>query len=216
MQAERCGEGWWQNFKGSFSHTIRTPRISPMALILRCKVVLAGDGGVGKSALTQMFQSNGAIYPKNYIMTIPVDFCVKEVAIPECDTAVELYLFDCAGNPLFKEAAVEHWSDASMIMLVYDVTNESSFDHCVSWLEEFAAARPEGTISGCVVANKIDLVERAVVASQRGAEFARNHGLAFFETSAAAGNHVEDPFVWMAKSFQKVYEERREMFSHVL
>jgi hypothetical protein len=31
----------------------------------------AGDEAVGKSALTQMFQSKGAVFPKNYKMVRP-------------------------------------------------------------------------------------------------------------------------------------------------
>ena len=67
-------------------------------LNLRCKVVIVGDTAVGKSALTQMFHSGGQRFPKNYFMTIGVDFCVKVVNIPDTDTAVELYLFDTAGQ----------------------------------------------------------------------------------------------------------------------
>ena len=48
-------------------------------LILRCKLVILGDACVGKTALTQVFQSGGSTYPKNYLMTTGADFCVKQV-----------------------------------------------------------------------------------------------------------------------------------------
>ena len=38
--------------------------------ILRCKLVIIGDACVGKTALTQVFQSGGSTYPKNYLMVI--------------------------------------------------------------------------------------------------------------------------------------------------
>ena len=69
-------------------------------LMLRCKVVVVGDATVGKSALISMFHSGGASYPKQYVMTSWVDFRVKQVDIPDTSTAVELYLFDCAGDPV--------------------------------------------------------------------------------------------------------------------
>lgn len=50
-------------------------------LVLRAKVTIVGDAGVGKSALTQKFHSGGHMYPKNYIMTTSVDFCMKEVSL---------------------------------------------------------------------------------------------------------------------------------------
>lgn len=37
-------------------------------LTLRCKVVVVGDAGVGKTAITQVFKNGGAKYPKNYAM----------------------------------------------------------------------------------------------------------------------------------------------------
>ncbi len=50
-----------------------------------------------------MFHSGGASYPKQYVMTSWVDFRVKQVDIPDTSTAVELYLFDCAGDPVFNQ-----------------------------------------------------------------------------------------------------------------
>jgi GTPase SAR1 family protein len=46
-------------------------------LVLRCKVSIVGDPGVGKSALSQMMHSGGHMFPKNYVMTTGVDFAVK-------------------------------------------------------------------------------------------------------------------------------------------
>ena len=74
-------------------------------LMLRCKVVVVGDATVGKSALISMFHSGGASYPKQYVMTSWVDFRVKQVDIPDTSTAVELYLFDCAGDPVFNQVS---------------------------------------------------------------------------------------------------------------
>ena len=53
--------------------------------------------------LISMFHSGGASYPKQYVMTSWVDFRVKQVDIPDTSTAVELYLFDCAGDPVFNQ-----------------------------------------------------------------------------------------------------------------
>ena len=57
-----------------------------------------GDPAVGKSALTQMFASNGQRFPKVYNMTCGVDLQVKPVKIPDTEEAVELHIFDTAGQ----------------------------------------------------------------------------------------------------------------------
>ena len=57
-----------------------------------------GDPAVGKSALTQMFHSNGQRFPKAYNMTCGVDFSAKAVNIPDTEEAIELHIFDTAGQ----------------------------------------------------------------------------------------------------------------------
>ena len=49
-------------------------------LTLRCKVVVVGDAGVGKTALTQVFKNGGGKYPKNYAMVRAT--CVPRAACP--------------------------------------------------------------------------------------------------------------------------------------
>jgi transport family protein 27 len=72
-------------------------------VILRCKLVIVGDACVGKTAITQVFQSGGSTYPKNYLMTVGAEFCVKQVPIPNTNTIIELYIFDCAGQSIFNQ-----------------------------------------------------------------------------------------------------------------
>jgi hypothetical protein len=50
-----------------------------------------------------MFQTNGKTFPKNYLSTSGVDLAVKVVNIPDTDTAVELYIHDCAGSELHRQ-----------------------------------------------------------------------------------------------------------------
>merc|ERR1711904_692434 len=122
-------------------------------------------------------------------MTSWVDFRVKQVDIPDTSTAVELYLFDCAGDPVFNqvEENASQYDQAGFLFVVYDVTREDS-------------------LPGVLVANKIDLEERRVVDEQRGRDFAKENGLVYFETPALQGNY-EGPFKHVAMEFAKKYEE---------
>ena len=200
-------------------------------LMLRCKVVVVGDATVGKSALISMFHSGGACararraretvwrprsaagtsYPKQYVMTSWVDFRVKQVNIPDTSTAVELYLFDCAGQSIFNqiEANNVHYDNASFLLLVYDVTSQASFESCGKWLQQVRKGRSRGAaVPGVLVANKKDLAQsgRRCVTKEKGVEFAEANGLAYFETSALEGEH-EEPFRHIAEEFAKKYED---------
>jgi len=165
----------------------------------------------GKSAITQMFHSGGHNYPKNYVMTIGVDFCVSQVKIPETNAAVELYLFDTAGQSIFnqRELGAKYWENASMVVVVYDVSNRESFQSCGKWLQGVRAIRPNNPISGVLLANKIDLREtgRGVVDAQEGMQFAQQNGLEYFECSALQGTEVDAPFNFIADAFHKKYED---------
>jgi len=109
--------------------------------ILRCKVLIIGEAGVGKTALCKMFRSGGTDYPKEYLMTVDVEYNVKVVNIPDTDVQVELYLYDCAGQPIFNSQNSKgqfpnqrHWKGSSMIALVYDVSRPETFRKCKTTL----------------------------------------------------------------------------------
>ena len=187
--------------------------------MLRCKVVVVGDQCVGKTALVQSFHSENQNYPKNYVMTSWVDFCVKEVKIPDTDVAVELYLYDTAGQSVFNqsESDTSYFENANFVLAVYDVTNKESFDAIQPWLSKARSRRPPGApqLPGVLVANKIDQrgdpgmewESRAVVSREQGFEMARENGLEYFETSAA--NQIENitPFHFIADQFHKKYSD---------
>uniref|UniRef100_A0A7S2XVJ0 Uncharacterized protein n=1 Tax=Fibrocapsa japonica TaxID=94617 RepID=A0A7S2XVJ0_9STRA len=183
-------------------------------LMLRCKVVLVGDACVGKSALVQMFHGGGQRYPKNYVMTTGVGFCVKQVNIPDTNCAVELYLFDCAGQSIFnqREQNLKSWENTSYVVVVYDVGNRDSFQSCAKWLQGVRSTRQSSMIPGVLVANKSDLREgginsRAAVSDEEGRNFAQENSLEFFETSAAEAKNVDAPFNFIASQFHQKYEQ---------
>jgi len=103
-----------------FSHLLRDGDIAARSC---AAVTRAGDAGVGKSAIVQMFHSKGTHFPKQYQMTTGCDFVMKEIKLPESNATVELHIYDCAGQAVFKELGCQYWKNANMVMLVYDVTN---------------------------------------------------------------------------------------------
>ena len=183
--------------------------------MLRCKVVVVGEACVGKTALIQCFHSENTNYPKNYVMTSWVDFCVKEVKIPDTDVAVELYLYDTAGQSIFNqsESDTSYFEHANFVMAVYDVSNKESFDAIQTWLSKARSRRPQ--LPGVLVANKIDLrgepglewESRAVISREQGLEMARANGLEYFETSAQTQTENLTPFQFIADQFHKKYAD---------
>jgi transport family protein 27 len=182
-------------------------------LLLRCKVIVIGDAAVGKSAIVQMFHSKGTHYPKQYAMTTGCDFVMKEIKIPDTSTTVELHIYDCSGQVVFKELVSEYWKNANMVMLVYDVSNQDSFANLGPWLDLLRKKCPEKVLPGVLIANKIDLEDRVRVHTAEGSDFARLHNLEFVQVSAQKNTNVETPFQDLAKSFAKLYEEKIDLLN---
>merc|ERR1719195_1125913 len=110
-------------------------------LVLRCKIVLLGDSASGKTSLAQVFQGGVQSFPKNYNMTIGIDFLVKRVSIPDTNVIVEMYIVDCGGFSICQGLLKPHWENANAAVFVYDVSNPESFDNLSTWYEDLKACR---------------------------------------------------------------------------
>lgn len=184
-------------------------------VMLRCKVVIVGDPCVGKTALTQVFQSGGSTYPKNYLMTVGAEFCVKQVSIPDTNVIVELYIFDCAGQSIFNqlEANSKYYENASAVMVVYDISSLESLQTCGKWLMNVRQGQSTGPrMLGCLIGNKCEFRDgnidtRADVRKDEAEAIAKEVKLAYFETSAAQNINVDEPFKYIAEQFYQRYND---------
>ncbi|KAJ3417016.1 hypothetical protein HDV05_007498 [Chytridiales sp. JEL 0842] len=95
------------------------------------KVVVLGDGGVGKTSLRNQRFTN------NYKATIGADFIVKDVELEEDGRVVSMQIWDTAGQERFQSLGVAFWRGADACILVYDVTSPSTLSHLPHWLSEF-------------------------------------------------------------------------------
>lgn len=176
-------------------------------VVLRCKVAIVGEATVGKSAVTQMLHSGGVSFPKNYMMTLGADFCVKEFVIDQ-ETTVEMTLFDIGGQEIYKRNVEQYVDGANAFVLVYDISNKVTFEALGTWVDRIRKMPGNKNLQGALVANKQDFREKSEVSQAQGEIFARNHKLAFFEASALRGTGLMEPFEHLAKLFARSYEER--------
>jgi Ras-related protein Rab-1A len=94
--------------------------------------VLIGDSGVGKSCVLLRFADDS--YAETYISTIGVDFRFRKVKVDK--RIVKLQIWDTAGQERFRTLTSAYYRGSDGVMLVYDVTNEESFEHVTEWLGE--------------------------------------------------------------------------------
>ncbi|GFZ15147.1 similar to RAS 5 [Actinidia rufa] len=152
------------------------------------KLLLIGDSGVGKSCLLLRFADDS--YLDSYISTIGVDFVSINIK----------YLWfewDTAGQERFRTITSSYYRGAHGIIIVYDVTDQESFNNVKQWLNEIDRYASEN-VNKLLVGNKCDLTDNRVVSYDTAKEFADGIGIPFMETSAKDATNVEQAFMAMA------------------
>lgn len=147
---------------------------------------------MGKSCLLLRFADDS--YIDSYISTIGVDFKIRTVE--QDGKVVKLQIWDTAGQERFRTITSSYYRGAHGIILVYDVTDQESFNNVKTWLQEidkFAV----GNVNKLLVGNKSDLADKKVVSSEASKAFADELGIPFLETSAKNSTNVEQAFMTM-------------------
>ena len=73
-------------------------------------------------------------YTENYNATIGVDFKIHTLVID--GKTVKLQLWDTAGQERFRTIASSYYRGAHGIIVVYDVTDQTTFDNAKQWMVE--------------------------------------------------------------------------------
>ena len=112
------------------------------------------------------------------------------------DQRVKLQVWDTAGQERFRTITQTYYKGAMGIVLVYDCTEEQTFNNIQNWLKQIETHASQG-VAKVLVANKTDLPNR-VISSEQGQALADEHGLKFFETSAKTGFNINEMFFEVA------------------
>uniref|UniRef100_A0A0A9X7Z9 Ras-related protein ORAB-1 n=1 Tax=Lygus hesperus TaxID=30085 RepID=A0A0A9X7Z9_LYGHE len=157
------------------------------------KILLIGDSGVGKSCLLHRFADG--VYNDTYISTIGVDFKIRTIELD--GKVIKLQIWDTAGQERFRTITSSYYRGANGIIIVYDVTEPSSFTHVRAWLSEIEHYASEN-VSKLLVGNKCDLPSRRQVDAEEAKQFAEKLQIPFLEASAKQNTNVEEAFLTMA------------------
>jgi len=161
------------------------------------KLLLIGDSGVGKSCLLLRFADD--TYTESYISTIGVDFKIRTIELD--GKTIKLQIWDTAGQERFRTITSSYYRGAHGIIVVYDVTDQESFNNVKQWLHEIDRYAAEN-VNKLLVGNKSDLSGKRAVSTEQGKEFADSLGIEFLETSAKTSTNVEQAFLTMASQIK--------------
>jgi len=157
------------------------------------KVVLLGDGGVGKSSLMNRFVSGK--FDSQSFHTIGVEFLNKDVTVE--GQSYTLQIWDTAGQERFKSLRTPFYRGSDLCLLVYAVDDVESFKNLAMWRKEFlyyADVREKDNFPFILLGNKIDVNER-VVSQEEAHHFCKEiGGIPYYETSAKDATNVDVAF----------------------
>ncbi|XP_015359717.2 ras-related protein Rab-37 isoform X1 [Marmota marmota marmota] len=146
----------------------RSPPCSP-SYDLTGKVMLLGDSGVGKTCFLIQFK-DGAFLSGTFIATVGIDFRNKVVTVD--GVRVKLQIWDTAGQERFRSVTHAYYRDAQALLLLYDITNKSSFDNIRAWLTEIHEYAQRDVVI-MLLGNKADVSSERVIRSEDGETLAR-------------------------------------------
>ncbi|MDD1779328.1 MAG: GTP-binding protein [Candidatus Helarchaeota archaeon] len=172
----------------------------------RFKLVLIGEGAVGKTSIRQKYMGKG--FTGEYLKTIGADFASKVVEMTDSKSEGIKSIFqiwDLAGQQEFKEVRASFYGGCQGVLLVFDLTRKETMDKLKDWILE-AAKNAGGTIKAfALIGNKCDLPER-IISEQEGLEFAKylaerlKFPMPYIETSAKTGENIEYLFSNLCRS----------------
>ncbi|KAK4491518.1 hypothetical protein RD792_002269 [Penstemon davidsonii] len=162
---------------------------------INAKLVLLGDVGAGKSSLVLRFVKGQFIEFQE--STIGAAFFSQTVAVNDANVKFEIW--DTAGQERYHSLAPMYYRGAAAAIIVFDITNQASFDRAKKWVQELQAQGNPNMVMA-LAGNKSDLLD-----SRKDAQtYAQENGLFFMETSAKAATNVNELFYEIAKRLPRV------------
>ncbi len=151
------------------------------------KIMLLGDSSVGKTSFIQRYTED--TFQDSYLSTYGIDHKIKFFEHSNKKT-YKLFFYDTAGQEKYKSIALNIIKNADGIILLYDITQNETFEAISSWMEDIESLKGKG-FPIVLIGNKIDLEEMRVVETKEGQNLAKQYKINFFETSNKDGTNIE-------------------------
>uniref|UniRef100_A0A131XZ71 Ras-related protein Rab-21 n=2 Tax=Ixodes ricinus TaxID=34613 RepID=A0A131XZ71_IXORI len=175
------------------------------------KVVLLGEGCVGKTSLVLRYVQNK--FNDKHLTTLQASFLQKNLNI--AGKRVHLAIWDTAGQEKFHALGPIYYRDSNGAILVYDITDEDSFQKVKNWVRELRKMLG-GDVCLTIVGNKTDLEKQRAVPVAEAEAYAASVGATHLQTSAKLSRGIEELFLDLSKRMIEVAEANDEQHRNSL
>jgi GTP-binding nuclear protein Ran len=155
------------------------------------KLVLVGDGGVGKTTFVKRHQTGE--FEKKHIPTMGVQ--VSQLQFETTMGQLVYNVWDTAGQERFGGLREGYYLEANCAIIMFDVAVPATYRNVSNWHRDLIHVCPNIPI--VLVANKIDTRERKVPSNR--VKFHKKNNMSYFEISTKSNYHSEMPLLAIAR-----------------
>ena len=106
------------------------------------KVVILGESGVGKTSIISRFIND--TFDEELVTTTGASYVSKSMKFSDKNQVLNFEIWDTAGQEKYRSLTQIFYKDASIAILVYDITNKDSFDELQNyWYEQIKDSAPK-------------------------------------------------------------------------
>eukprot|EP00002_Diphylleia_rotans_P003309 TRINITY_DN1225_c0_g1_i7.p1 TRINITY_DN1225_c0_g1~~TRINITY_DN1225_c0_g1_i7.p1 ORF type:complete len:185 (+),score=29.85 TRINITY_DN1225_c0_g1_i7:68-622(+) len=157
--------------------------------IRETKVVLLGASGVGKTCIAERFIN------REVSVTMPtIGAAYLKRTYSTAKGLFEFQVWDTAGQEKYRSLAPMYYRETSAVVIVFDLTNPTTFESAKQWVKEFRISGPDNAVM-ILAGNKVDLTTERAIGDDLANAYAEEIGAFYIETSAIADINIEKIFV---------------------
>ncbi|TFF88131.1 MAG: GTP-binding protein [Promethearchaeota archaeon] len=172
------------------------------------KVVIAGEGGVGKTALLMRFTKG--VFIENTKMTIGVDFSAVKIKASTSlgEKVITLQIWDFGGESRFRFILPGYCVGASGAIICFDLTRSETLEILPEWIELIRSKVPEIPI--ILVGTKADLVDEREIEREYAEQKVKEWNISgYIESSSKSGNNIGYVFGLLSQEMLMKIEESK-------
>lgn len=151
----------------------------------KIQLIIVGESSVGKTSL--LYKYTQGVFTNQHLATVGLEYFTKEEKVE--DKVIRVKIWDTAGQEQYKSLTRNFYRNSDGVIIVYDVTNKSSFEKVQEWVQSIND-NTDKNIKMVLVGNKIDLQRE--VTTDEGKKLADFYKIPFFETSAKENTGISD------------------------
>ena len=170
------------------------------------KITIVGSSTVGKTSIIKRYIEN-KFEELSTKATIVAEFKAKKINIDPF-TEAELQIWDTAGQEMYRSMTKNYLHDSNGILIVFDLTNEKSFEDLDSWIEDINNTVDE-KVPKIIIGNKSDLPEKKI-SFEQASKYAEEHKMKYQIVSAKNGINIDLLFEMIGNECIKVILERQK------